>query len=467
MLFLKLILLLWSINFAPPFMAHMLEGKWDSPLDRGYKMPDGGRLFGDHKTIRGVLSGILAGIFAAIIFEFPWWLGLGVGILSMAGDLFSSFLKRRFSFTCGDVVPGLDQAPEALLPFLLLGPYFSLSTWYIFACAFVFGFGAYLGSIFLNQILMEKPYESYPRKIRATVRLREILSCGIITKPFYYLVNFEDAVYYHVIMRSVFMALGIYERGKQNALEIDTENVTFDFPDLPPAFDGYKILFLTDLHLDGLEGLTEKLSKIIRKIPADLCILGGDYRMAAHGEFAEPLSLLRRLMSDVKPKDGTYAILGNHDCIEIVENLQDTGIRFLINDSKPIERDGERIWLVGVDDPHYYKCHDLAEAFSEVPLDGFSIFFAHSNEIYRQARPYEPKVYICGHTHGGQILIPPIGPIFTHSSAPRSMCQGNWNYEGMRGYTSRGAGVSGVPVRYNCRGEVTVITLRKSPVMET
>jgi len=144
-----------------------------------------------------------------------------------------------------------------------------------------------------------------------------------------------------------------------------------------------------------------------------------------------------------------------------VEGLQENGITFLINDSRPIQRNGDRIWLVGVDDPHYFKAHNLPEAFSEVPQRAFSLLFAHSNEIYRQARGYMPNLYLCGHTHGGQIHIPPFGPIFTHSGAPRYMCMGHWTYEGMRGYTSAGVGVSGVPVRFNTKGEITVITLRR------
>lgn len=460
-LFLKLLLLLWSINFAPPLAALVFDHKWAIPFDGQYLLPDGRPLFGSHKTVRGVLAGVAAGLASALVLGFPWWLGLVTGALSMAGDLFSSFIKRRLSFISGDVVPGLDQAPEGLLPFLLLAPYFELSPAYVLACGLIFGIGAFAGSIFLNEVVMEKPFESYPRKIRAKTRIREILSCQIIKKPFHYMANFEDAFYYHFFMKSAFQVLGVYERGVKNALEIEVQEVAFDFPDLPQAFDGYRILFLVDLHLDGLEGLVEKLQNILREIPADLCVLGGDYRMETYGPFDEALHQLRMLLPEIRTADGVYAILGNHDCVEIVETLREDGINFLINDARPIERNGGRIWLVGVDDPHYFKCHNLEDAFSDVPRGEFSIFFAHSNEIYRQALEYSPKLYICGHSHGGQILIPAFGPIFTHSSAPRHMFAGHWTYNGMRGYTSGGVGVSGVPVRLNTKGEVTVITLRK------
>ncbi len=460
-LFSKLLLLLWCINFAPPLAALLFERKWARPFDAEFILPDGRPLFGNHKTIRGVLAGIATGLAGALVLGFPWWLGLGAGALSMAGDLFSSFIKRRMSFISGDVVPGIDQAPEGLFPFLLLAPYFELSLPYVIGCALVFGLGAYVGSIFLNDVVMEKPFESYPRKVRAITRIRELLSCQIITNPFHYLVNFEDAFYYHLLMKSAFKMLGIYERGVKNALEIKVKEIVFNFPDLPSAFDGYKILFLVDLHLDGIEGFTDRVLHVIREIPSDVCVLGGDYRMETYGPFAEALYQLRRLLPEIHTSDGIFAILGNHDCVEIVETLREDGIYFLINDAQSIERNGKRIWLVGVDDPHYFKCHNLADAFSDVPPGEFSIFFAHSNEIYKEALEYSPKLYICGHSHGGQILFPHIGPIFTHSSAPRHMFAGHWNYGNMRGYTSGGVGVSGVPVRFNTRGEVTVITLRR------
>ena len=101
-------------------------------------------------------------------------------------------------------------------------------------------------------------------------------------------------------------------------------------------------------------------------------------------------------------------------------------------------------------------------AFETVPSRAFSILVAHSNEIYKEAASYNPKLYLCGHTHGGQILIPPFGPIFTHSRAPRSLCQGVWQYQSMLGYTTTGVGVSGIPVRFATRGEVAIIRLKRS-----
>jgi hypothetical protein len=258
--------------------------------------------------------------------------------------------------------------------------------------------------------------------------------------------------------------MGILEKGKQNALQLGISHLELQFPNLPPAFDGYTILFMSDLHLDGLKGLTEQIIPILRKNPADLCIIGGDFRMATHGPYDAALEELRRLLPEIRAEDGILAVLGNHDCIEMEESLRRDGVNLLLNEAFSIDRNGDQVWIVGVDDPHYYKCHDLKAAFAQVPNGDFSILVAHSNEIYKEAESFAPQLYLCGHTHAGQIQVPNFGPIFTHSSAPRKFCYGLWRHGRMLGYTSCGVGVSGVPVRFFSKGEIALITLRRGPV---
>lgn len=461
LLYSKILILLWLINFAPPMVAHLLGERWDTPVDGGYVLRNGTPLLGPHKTRRGVLAGIVTGSLVGWIIGFPAWVAFLSGLLSMLGDLLSSFIKRRFELPAGRVVFGLDQVFEGSLPFVLLAPYALLGPLDVVVLVGLFTLGAHSGSRFFKEVLLEKPYASYPRKLNSRVRFREFRACQITSHPLHHFANFEDAFYYHFIMKSFFRSLGIYERGLRNALQVGVTRITFDFEDLPQAFDGYRILFLSDLHLDGLKGLTEKLQSLLHDLPADLCVIGGDLRMETHGPFSEALSLMRRLIPAIHATDGVLGILGNHDCIEIVDVLEKEGMLFLVNDAVAIERNGEKIWFVGVDDPHYYRCDDLNQAFRAVQDGDFSIFLAHSNEIYREARQYNPKLYLCGHSHAGQIQLPFIGPLFTHSRAPRRYCKGTWRYRGMLGYTSNGVGVSGVPLRFFSHGEVALITLQR------
>jgi predicted MPP superfamily phosphohydrolase len=142
-------------------------------------------------------------------------------------------------------------------------------------------------------------------------------------------------------------------------------------------------------------------------------------------------------------------------------DFEEAGLIMLINDSWPIDRNGERIWVVGVDDPHFYKMADTKQAFRDVPGQAFTIFLAHSPEAYKEAARCQAQLYLCGHTHGGQICLPERGPLLTNSKAPRFTAAGSWQHQKMTGYTSRGAGPSGIPLRFNCPGEISLITLCK------
>ncbi len=459
----KILLLLWFINFAPPLLTHILGDRWKVPVDRGRLWKDGQPILGPHKTYRGILGAAVAGMTGGWLTGLGPGMGLLAAILSMLGDLLSSFIKRRRKLQSGSVSAGLDQFFEGILPFLLFAPVFSLGMVQVVLLLVVFSVGAYVGSSFFKQILLCKPHETYPRHVASWVRLRELRSCQITSNPLHHLVNFEDAIYYHFVMETVFRWLGLYEKGVQNALDFETREITFTFPDLPPSFNGYSILFMTDLHLDGLHGLTEKLHKVVGEMPVDLCLIGGDLRMETHGPFDRALEHFRQLAPAIRAKDGIIGVLGNHDCTEIIEPMKDLGVRYLVNDCLEIGRNGERIWIVGTDDPHYYKCHDLEDAFENVPSEDFRVLVVHSNEVYREASLFAPHLYLCGHSHAGQIRLPLIGPVFTHSRAPRRICTGVWSHGSMMGYTSSGVGVSGIPVRFASKGEVVRIVLKKGP----
>jgi predicted MPP superfamily phosphohydrolase len=379
----------------------------------------------------------------------------------MTGDLLSSFIKRRLGQPSGNVSPGLDQLFEGLLPLAVLAGYHSLSSAEVAVLLAIFAGGAFLGSWFFKKVLLEKPDKDYPRPLSSRVRFKELRRCSVPLTPFHRWLNLEDVIYYNLIMTGAFRLLGLYEKGRENALQICKREITLTFPDLPQAFDGYTILFMSDLHLDGLDGLTEKLQKLLATVSADLFLLGGDLRMETYGSYEEAMARFMRLLPCMQVRDGMYGVLGNHDCLEMVPQLMEAGISILINDAVTLERQGQRLRIVGIDDPHHFQCHDLEKAFEDIPREDFVIFLSHSPEVYREAQQAGASLYLCGHTHAGQIQIFPIGPIFTHSRTGRRYVQGTWQFDGMQGYTSAGVGTSGIPVRFFSEGEVVVITLRR------
>jgi predicted MPP superfamily phosphohydrolase len=143
------------------------------------------------------------------------------------------------------------------------------------------------------------------------------------------------------------------------------------------------------------------------------------------------------------------------------------GVQVLVNDSVEVGSGAQAIRVIGVDDPHYYGCDDLAAALADVPADAFKVLLAHSPEMYEEAAQAGIHLYLCGHTHAGQIRlrVPFTGRLFAplkNADCPREYADGAWRHRTMQGYTSAGLGSSLLPVRYNCPPEIVIIELRRS-----
>lgn len=450
------------VNLLPPLASTVVGDRLNRPLDGGKLWIDGHPVFGPHKTIRGVLVSILGGMAASPLLGIPWQVGGTAALLAMAGDLLSSFIKRRPGVPSGREMIGLDQIFESLFPALFLGHFLQFS-WQQQALIPLFFIPlAWAGSRLWNFFLYRPPVESFSRIVSSTVRFRGWRACHSPLARWQVLFNLDSFLANRVLLASLFKLAGLYETGIQNTLNVRLQEKTFSFADLPDEFDGFRILLMTDLHLDGLQELTERVIAQIRTVEADICLLGGDIRMLTYGPIAPCLRQLRRLTGHIKTKNGILGVLGNHDCIEMAPDLEEAGVLMLINDAWKIERGKAALWVVGIDDPHYYQVHDAAKAFADVPPGSFKIFLAHSPEAFHEVREFQPQLYLCGHTHGGQIRLPGGPPIYTNSRAPRTTADGPWQYHGMQGYTSRGVGASGTPLRFNCPGEILLLTLRKA-----
>jgi predicted MPP superfamily phosphohydrolase len=255
--------------------------------------------------------------------------------------------------------------------------------------------------------------------------------------------------------------LRLHDRGVRNARNVEVRELNLELPGLPPAFDGYRIVQLSDLHLDALPGFSEHLASLLEGVSADLIVLTGDYLFSVGGSAAALHRELEDLAPALRAEDGVLAILGNHDPADFVPVLETFGARVLINESVSLERDGARLQVTGVDDVHYYYTPEASQALSETD-PGLRIALVHSPELVEQARAAGFDLYLTGHTHGGQVCLPGGIPILTHSTASRRYARGRWKAGALTGYTSRGCGVSALPVRFNCRGEIPVFTLRRA-----
>ncbi|HEX2919409.1 MAG TPA: metallophosphoesterase [Edaphobacter sp.] len=263
----------------------------------------------------------------------------------------------------------------------------------------------------------------------------------------------------HALLRGALKASGIYGRGNRNGRRIQIRHNEVEVENLPSAFEGFRLLHVTDLHSDLHPGAIESLIALLPGLSYDVCVLTGDFRGQTFGPYAAALDGLRRVREQLHGP--VYGVLGNHDTVRMLPAIEAMQIRMLMNESEPLVRDHQRIHLCGVDDAHYYRADNIHQATRSVPADEVAILLSHTPEIYRQAAHAGFSLMLSGHTHGGQICLPGSIPLTLDAALPRSMGAGSWTYHKMAGYTSVGVGCSIVPVRFNCPPEITIHQLRR------
>ncbi|MCI0514410.1 metallophosphoesterase [candidate division KSB1 bacterium] len=251
-----------------------------------------------------------------------------------------------------------------------------------------------------------------------------------------------------------FKMTGLYARGHRNfkALELTEHHIWLQR--LPGALNGLRILQLSDLHLDLEPGFVGQIMPYLQRLDFDLCVLTGDYRWHKYGPIEPALAALRPLARCLQAPLGVYAILGNHDPMSMVSPLQAFGWKVLLNEAVIIERNGASFGLAGLKNPRAYGLDDIVSATAAIQPQAVKIILVHSPERFGAAQKMGYDLYLTGHTHGGQVCLPGGIPLFINAACPRRLVRGAWRYKNLQGYTSRGIGASGIPVRFNCPPEI-------------
>lgn len=222
---------------------------------------------------------------------------------------------------------------------------------------------------------------------------------------------------------------------------------------------------LTDLHLGRASRLYRQLLDFLGSVRPDLWLVTGDLL-----ESASAMPLVRQVLTHLKARIGVYGVLGNNDhratnsSRPAKELFTEFGMTVLTNEAVPIERDGSRIWLVGVDDPSWWL-DDLEAAFANVPRGEVSLLLAHSPDCAWEAPRYGADLMLCGHTHGGQLCLPFLGALQAGTKRRRlgrRFASGVIDVDGMPLFVCRGLGTSWLPVRLFCPREIAEIELRSS-----
>lgn len=275
-----------------------------------------------------------------------------------------------------------------------------------------------------------------------------------------------------VIAAASAVALG----GYMSLIEIQrlqVKNLELSFPNLPPEFDGYTILHLSDLHTANMGKLEKRLMRIIGQRPVDTCVITGDVTALPRAS-----DYLRRICSVVQHRDPIFMVLGNSehkpwlDSAMLIDALSFDGQQILINSSAVVEREGERIRIVGVDDP-FTRLDDVDKAFDGVDPDEFIVFLTHCPSTTPDGIAKGADLTLAGHTHGGQVRLPFLGICWTHMHRNKRLNDGLYTPADLSRilgtdvgasalFVNRGIGTSRINIRLNCPPEVVYLTLRRA-----
>jgi uncharacterized protein len=240
---------------------------------------------------------------------------------------------------------------------------------------------------------------------------------------------------------------------------IEVRSVSLSLPHLSPAFSGYRIVQLSDIHTDRWM-TAQRIQKVVDRVNQmhpDSVVLTGDFVTRNAEQFAPNLTVLKALT----PKDKTLAILGNHDAWtnpDLVQaTLETAGIDVLANQVVTLARGAEQLHIGGVDDVWAGRDR-LNEVLAALPTNGAAILLAHEPDFAdTSAATGRFDLQLSGHSHGGQIHIPLMKRVLPPLAYKYPL--GQYQVGSMIQYTNRGLGSSGIPIRFNCRPEITIFTL--------
>lgn len=235
------------------------------------------------------------------------------------------------------------------------------------------------------------------------------------------------------------------------------ERVTLHLPGLPPALDGLRIGQISDTHLGvpwSERNLAWAVAQMRREQP-DLLALTGDF-VTLHTALERVGPLLAGLSAPL----GVYAVPGNHDYWEGLDDLRGqldrAGIALLLNEHRRLSWSGAELWLVGLDDI-WEGQGDLEAALRGVPAGAFTLLLAHAPDAADEAARRGVALQLSGHTHGGHLRLPLIGP-FARPIYGLNYVIGRYQVGPTALYVSRGLG--GMPLRLGCPPEAALLTLR-------
>lgn len=238
------------------------------------------------------------------------------------------------------------------------------------------------------------------------------------------------------------------------------EHHSIQLPRLPKAFDGFRIVHLSDIHHSPFTS-KEQIERAVdtaNRLKPDIIALTGDY-ISHDRQYAVPCA---ELLGRLRARYGVYAVLGNHDhwtdASLITDLFRAEGITVLVNQGMRFELNGEAFWLAGVDDT-MVGLEDLSLALAGARENEMKLLLAHNPIILRRAARARVDLVLSGHTHGGQVKL---RSERSPSGRPRRrLLRGLGRQGDTQIYVTRGLGTVVLPIRYGCPPEVSLLELRR------
>lgn len=270
-----------------------------------------------------------------------------------------------------------------------------------------------------------------------------------------------------VIAAAILLLLLIWTVWSNTALVL-TE-YTVQSPELPSAFDGFRIAHISDLHNGEMGSSNGKLLAMLRSAQPDIIAITGDLIDSRRTDVSLALEFAEAAMN-IAP---CYYVTGNHESrveeyAQLKAGLLALGVVVLENDSVTLERDRQTVTLLGVTDPEFEADYWLV--FPEEVMDkylaalpqteGFRLLLSHRPEYMNMYAQHNMDLVLSGHAHGGQFRLPIIGGLYAPGQGLfPEYDAGLFSVEGTQMIVSRGIGNSAFPLRFNNRPEVVLITL--------
>ena len=244
---------------------------------------------------------------------------------------------------------------------------------------------------------------------------------------------------------------------------------TIAVANLPPALAGLRVLHMSDLHWHRGSELAQLLPALAAQLAYDVAVYTGDFIDNDDG-----IAPVGAILERMPWAHASFAVMGNHDYLpygaagsaaprtrhndvrRLRAMLARRGITVLDNTAQPLG--SERFYIAGVND--YTTGHaDLDAALQAVPPGAATVLLSHHPDIVLDLGARRPDLILAGHTHGGQIRLPGVGAVVTHSALPRRHAMGLTRYHDVPLFVTRGIGYSGLDLRLGCAPEVALLTL--------